>query len=551
MVRLGQNRQQRLAGLALKGGCGVAGQGIEKCHPLGAVDPAVDGCSASAFDPGGLLSGGQQGPAGVQGAPGKSPDGRGLVPGNQIEQGLRGCGVIDLGDRHDQHQARECPSRLHLPGVALDQVLAGAIDLLGRRFAGSFLTRSGRQHQEQPREADGQKNSGFHAKSPLAPRTLNQPGRGQKSLALGPDILPNILWLRPSSLPQDTTFASGFPGVTFMKKKSRLTYFMVLAMLIIVVVGTFLHLAHAQETPVAMSANPVFQVVEESFAQVALQQASLETISEGFGFTEGPVWLPGKAALVFSDIPRDTLHIYKPGKAVDVFRKPSHHANGNILDLQGRLITCEHGSRRVTRTDAEGNVEVLAQTYQGKKLNSPNDVAVKSDGTIWFTDPPYGLDLKKLDEQMEQPGCYVYRLDPGAQEPVPVAKTLTYPNGLCFSPDEKILYVADSHHKVHKVYRFEVKKDNTLGEKKLLADIRPGLPDGIRCDVKGRLYVTCGEGVQVYDSEGKLLGKILTPKTPANACFGGPDNKTLFLTSQDSVYRIETGAEGFFPKARK
>jgi gluconolactonase len=336
-----------------------------------------------------------------------------------------------------------------------------------------------------------------------------------------------------------------------MKKKSRLTYYMVLAMLVIVVVGTFLHLAHAQEARTPMSSSPVFQVIDESFAPVAKEDAQLATLAEGLGFTEGPVWVAAENALIFSDIPRDTLHRYTQDKGLEVYRKPSHHANGNILDLQGRLITCEHGARRVTRTDKEGKITVLAKTYNGKKLNSPNDVAVKSDGTIWFTDPPYGLDLKKLEEQMEQPGCYVYRLDVGAQEPVAVAKTLTYPNGLCFSPDEKILYVADSHHKVHKVYRFDVTEDNTLEDKKLLADIRPGLPDGIRCDVKGRLYVTCGEGVQVYDSEGKLLGKILTPKTPANCCFGGPGNRMLYLTAQDSIYRLETGAEGFFPKPRK
>jgi gluconolactonase len=336
-----------------------------------------------------------------------------------------------------------------------------------------------------------------------------------------------------------------------MKRKPKLAYLMVLAMLVIVVVGTALHLAHAKEPPRPMAEKSPFQVIDETFQPVVIDEGQLTILTEGLGFTEGPVWVPAEKVLIFSDIPGDTLHQLKPGQAPKVFRKPSHHANGNILDLQGRLLTCEHGSRRLTRTEKDGSITVLAETYKGKKLNSPNDVAVKSDGTIWFTDPPYGLDMKKLDEQMVQPGCYVYRLDPGADEPVAVVTTMTYPNGLCFSPDEKYLYVADSHHKVHNVQRFTVTAENELTEQKKLADIRPGLPDGIRCDVDGRLYVTCGEGVQVYDSEGKLLGKILTPKAPANCCFGGEDNKTLFMTARDSVYSLQVGRAGHFPEAKE
>jgi len=223
-----------------------------------------------------------------------------------------------------------------------------------------------------------------------------------------------------------------------------------------------------------------------------------------------------------------------------VWRKPSHHANGNTVDLEGRLVTCEHGSRRVTRTERDGSVTVLAATHGGKRLNSPNDVVVKSDGSIWFTDPPYGI----KPEEKEQAGNFVFRLDPGAEEPVVVADGFSMPNGLYFSPAEETLYVADSDQEVAHVRQFAVQKYGTLGPGDVLAKGTPGIPDGLRTDAEGRVFVSLGDGVQVFAPDGRLLGKIRTPETAANCAFGGEGKRTLFITAVSTVWAVELGVEG-------
>ena len=282
-----------------------------------------------------------------------------------------------------------------------------------------------------------------------------------------------------------------------------------------------------------------FEIVDESFREVLLKDSAVRQICKGLKFTEGPVWMKSEKCLLFSDIPADTIHRWSEADGMTVFRKPSHSSNGNAVDNQGRLVTCEHGSRTVTRTDKDGKVVTLAATYKGGKLNSPNDLAVKSDGTIWFTDPPYGLGRRKS----EQKGNYVYRLDEGAAEPVAVATDFDRPNGICFSPDEKYLYIADSG-RGHHVRRFSVLKNNTLGAGKVFAVISPGVPDGMRIDAAGRLYSTAGDGVQVFNPAGKLIGKILTPKSAANCCFGGPGGKTLFITARDAVHAVRLAVAG-------
>jgi len=244
-------------------------------------------------------------------------------------------------------------------------------------------------------------------------------------------------------------------------------------------------------------------------------------------------------SLLFSDIPADTIYSWTPAAGQAVFRRPSHNANGHTTDKQGQLITCEHGSRTVTRTDSTGRVVTIASSYQGRKLNSPNDVVVKSDGTIWFTDPPYGVARNRI----EQKANHVFRLDKLAPELVSVADDFSMPNGLCFSPDEKYLYVADSG-VPHHIRRLPVLKSNLLGRGKIFAAITPGVPDGIRVDAAGRLYSTSGDGVQVFSTAGKLIGKIRTPKPASNCTFGGPDNKTLFITARDSVWAVELSAAG-------
>ena len=267
--------------------------------------------------------------------------------------------------------------------------------------------------------------------------------------------------------------------------------------------------------------------------------SAVERIATGFRFTEGPVWVPARACLLFSDIPADQILRWAPGGGASVWRQPSRHSNGNTLDREGRLLTCEHGSRHLTRTEADGTVTLLASTYAGKPLNSPNDVVVKSDGTIWFTDPPYGIPADRI----EQPHNYVFRRDPGATEPIAVAADFAMPNGLCFSPDEKTLYIADSSDR-HHIRAFAVNSDNTLSGGAVFAVISPGVPDGMRCDDEGRLYSTAADGVHVFAPSGEMLGKILTPETAANCAFGGPEGHTLFITATTSLYATKLAARG-------
>jgi len=280
--------------------------------------------------------------------------------------------------------------------------------------------------------------------------------------------------------------------------------------------------------------KPEIQIVDPEMKCLVGQNKSMLHIGGSFQFVEGPLWLTRDECLLFSDIPANIIYKWSFEQGLSEWRKPSHNANGNTVDKEGRLITCEHGSRRVTRTEKNGKITVLAQTYRGNRLNSPNDVVVKRDGTIWFTDPPYGIS----PEMKEQSANYVFRLDPGKREPVTVAGDFSRPNGLCFSPDEKFLYIADSDTEIHHVRVFEVTKDNTLQQGEIFAVIYPGVPDGIRMDADGHLFCTAGDGVQVFNTNGHLIGKIFTPRTAANCTFGGSALNQLFITATDSVWRI-------------
>lgn len=281
-----------------------------------------------------------------------------------------------------------------------------------------------------------------------------------------------------------------------------------------------------------------FEIYDKKFHEIVTEGSELVEIASGMEFTEGPVWIEREGSLIFSDIPADEMKIWSP-RGLATFRKPSGHANGNTLDRRGRLLTCEHGSRRLSRTEADGQVIALAESFNGRRLNSPNDVVVKSDGGIWFTDPPYGI----RPEQVEQSHNYVFRLDADTGELAPVADDFDRPNGLCFSPDEKRLYVADSSKRKH-IRIFEVAEDNTLRGGQILATIEPGVPDGMRVDMAGRLYSTAEDGIWVISADGILLGKILVPQTPANCTFGGPGRKTLYITARHSVYAIELATVG-------
>ncbi|MEK7706457.1 MAG: SMP-30/gluconolactonase/LRE family protein [Verrucomicrobiota bacterium] len=284
-----------------------------------------------------------------------------------------------------------------------------------------------------------------------------------------------------------------------------------------------------------------FEVRDEGrFKAIVPARAKLEKIATGMKFTEGPVWVAREGGyLVFSDIPSDELKRWGPKEGLTTFRKPSNNANGNTTDLQGRLITCEHSGRRVCRLEKDGTLQTLVDRFDGRKFNSPNDVAVKSDGTVWFTDPDYGLGGKPHDYE----GCFVFRFDPKTKALTVLARDFDKPNGICFSPDEKKLYVADSG-KPHHIRVFDVQKNGTVTGSAVFCEIDQGVPDGIRCDAKGRILLSAGDGVHIFAPGGKLTGKILVPETPANLCFGGTSGKTLFITARTSLYSIELLTKG-------
>lgn len=285
-----------------------------------------------------------------------------------------------------------------------------------------------------------------------------------------------------------------------------------------------------------------FQIVDQAeFDKVVASQAEVKKLAGGMRFVEGPQWVPSDGGfLVFSDIPANQLKKWSETSGLSVFRDPSNNANGNTLDREGRLITCEHGARRVSRTEKDGTVIKLVDEFAGRKLNSPNDVAVKTDGTIWFTDPDYGLGQRAK----EQEGNYVYRFDPRSPADIlPVVKDFDKPNGICFSPDEKRLYVADSGQPRH-IRVFDVQPDGTVANGRVFAKIDKGGPDGIRCDVDGRIWSSAGDGVHVFSPDGKLIGKILVPESPANLAFGGKDDKTLYITARTSLYSIPVLVQG-------
>lgn len=273
--------------------------------------------------------------------------------------------------------------------------------------------------------------------------------------------------------------------------------------------------------------------------------AEVQKRAGGLKFTEGPVWLPQEKKLIFSDIPNSKLMQWNAADGLSVYRE-SEQANGNILDLQGRIISCQHAGRNLVRIEPDGTVTVLADKYDGKRFNSPNDVAVRSDGTLWFTDPPWGLRGER-----EIPGNWVYKLDPKSGEVEVVIKDLAMPNGIVFSPDETRLYVADtggnkmhpneSFHKLPAgVHCYEVSAAGKLGKK--LFQTKAG-SDGMAVDVEGNLYTTHGK-VHVYDADGNEIDVIDVPEGPANVCFGGDDFRTLFITARTSLYSVRVKNPG-------
>jgi gluconolactonase len=291
----------------------------------------------------------------------------------------------------------------------------------------------------------------------------------------------------------------------------------------------------------------------EDDASLVEPGAKVTKLAGDMKFTEGPVWLPKEKMLVFSDIPNSKLMQWSENDGLSVFRK-SENANGNILDLEGRIISCQHGARNLIRIEADGSTTVLADKFDGKRFNSPNDVAVRSDGTLWFTDPPWGL-----TEPHEIPGHWVYKLEPKTGAVEVVHKYLAMPNGIVFSPDETRIYISDTggnnrhpdsnfHDLPASIQCHEVSKDGKLGKK--LFQIESG-SDGMAVDAIGNLYTTHGGKVYIYNSDGKELDPIDVPEGPANVCFGGDDYKTLFITARTSLYSVRVKNPGARPSGAK
>ncbi len=300
-----------------------------------------------------------------------------------------------------------------------------------------------------------------------------------------------------------------------------------------------------------MARDSLYQIDDPRFIHLTVGSARLEELYSGCRWAEGPVWFSDANQLLWSDIPNQRMLRWAPEAGVSVFRQPSNFANGHTRDRQGRLVSCEHGMRRVTRTEVDGTITVLAERYQGKRLNAPNDVVVRSDGTVWFTDPTYGIlsDYEGYRSDPEQPTRNVYRLDPLTGELDAVVTDFNQPNGLAFSPDEKILYVADSgasHDQVlpRHIRAFDVVDGRRLANDRVFALIDNGIPDGIRTDIAGNLWSSAGDGVHCFAPDGTRLGKILVPQTVANLTFGGPRRNRLFIAATNSLYSIYVTATG-------
>ena len=302
--------------------------------------------------------------------------------------------------------------------------------------------------------------------------------------------------------------------------------------------------------------TPLYQIDDPAFSHLIVESAALDVLYTGCRWAEGPVWFDDMQCLLWSDIPNQRILRWAvdmaTGGSVTTFRQPSNFSNGQTRDRQGRLVTCEHGLRRVGRTEACGSVTVLADSFQGKRLNSPNDVVVQSDGSIWFTDPTYGIlsDYEGYRAAPEQPVHGVYRVDGTSGEISLVADDFCQPNGLAFSPDEHTLYIADSGashdgSKPRHIRAFDV-DGCKLTHDRVFAVIDTGIPDGIRTDLVGNLWSSASDGVHCFAPDGRRLGKILVPEVVANLTFGGPRRNRLFITATTSLYAVyvtTTGAQ--------
>ncbi|MDB5393018.1 MAG: gluconolactonase [Rhodospirillales bacterium] len=299
--------------------------------------------------------------------------------------------------------------------------------------------------------------------------------------------------------------------------------------------------------------DQAIEALDPSFRRYHLRNAAVERLATGMRFGEGPVWFGDGRFLLWSDIPNNRILRWdEETGAASVFRKPSNFANGNTRDRQGRLITCEHGGRRVTRTEYDGTLTVLIDRFDGKRLNSPNDVVVKSDDSIWFTDPPFGIlgNYEGVEAEAELP-TNVYRLNPATGQAEVVADDIADPNGICFSPDETRLYIVESGSAPRRIRVYDLTGDGRhLANGRIFVDGgERGAPDGFRCDVDGNLWAGWGtgldlNGVMVFAPDGRAIGRIALPERCANLCFGGTAHNRLFMAAGQSLYALYVNTRG-------
>lgn len=290
-----------------------------------------------------------------------------------------------------------------------------------------------------------------------------------------------------------------------------------------------------------------FEIIDPAFAHYVMGNAPVKQLATGFDWVEGPVWFGDANCLLFSDIPNNRILRWTAEQGISTYRAPSHYANGHTRDMQGRLISCEHGLRRVTRTEHDGTITVLADQFNGKPLNSPNDVIVKSDGSIWFSDPHYGImtNYEGFASVQENP-CVVYRLTEHGL--TVMVDDLNCPNGLAFSPDERRLYVADTGRMFSKdqqsIHVYDCAADGGLSAGRHFHTITPGCADGIRVDQDGNIWSSAADGVHCIAPDGHLMGKIFVPELVSNLCFGGRAKHELYITATTSLYRVTLNRKG-------
>lgn len=297
-----------------------------------------------------------------------------------------------------------------------------------------------------------------------------------------------------------------------------------------------------------------YEIIDPSFGDCLIGHARVERLWTGPRWSEGPAWFAAGRYLLWSDIPNNRIMRFDDTDGVvSVFRQPSNNANGNTVDRQGRLVSCEHLTRRVTRTEHDGSISVIADSYRGKRLNSPNDVVVRSDGSVWFTDPSYGIMMDYEGERAESEigACHVYRVNPSGEIRI-VADDYVKPNGLAFSVDESSLYIADTGithtpgGPAH-IRRHDVGPDGSLSGGEVLAECSSGVFDGFRLDRDGRIWSSAADGVHCLAPDGTLIGKVLIPELVANVCFGGPKLNRLFICGTTSLYSVFLNVNGVSP----